>query len=333
MLTNARLIQLILALLIGMACNKQSGNDVFKINSYSIAINGSVKSTIYYKGNFYCLTDSGKFVCLSEGFEINRPLTDSINQRQFDYFYLGNDTLIAGNYSEDTTAKNLFLDNNLKWKRLTRNQYGGGVIYEDDLYTVESCCVGEFGGAAFFKDKRTKRVFSCPATCATAVNKFNNSYYLTNSLNHLSGFSEFLKIDDPSKLYELTADSLKNHCNWWMSLIPEEDHSDRKKYTKSKARFETGTQKIFDTIGVISLTSFIYNDKLYHVNYDMQKAFISTLQENTLITLDTITNKSLWSYNGYNRKYGEMQLFSFSNDETSGFLVARNNTVSLILFK
>lgn len=244
---------------------------------------------------------------------------------RFYFAYLSGDTLIAGNYINDTTAKTYYLDQNQKWQPTT-NLQSDKPFFEDERFIVRTCCVGEFGGAIFFTDKQSKRVYSCPSTCATVINKINGSYYVTNTLAHMSGSTEILKIEDPTKLYELKADSLKNGCNWYMHFVTYEDG-----YAGMK-KFEIGTQKILDTIGVLTMTSFIFNDQLYHINTDFKKTFISKIQGDSLLFVDSIFNKPLWSYEPTNSKYGTMDLHSFNNRETSGFFTISNDTISIITF-
>ena len=243
----------------------------------------------------------------------------------FYFSYLSGDTLIAGKYINDTIAETYYLDENQKWQLTTKTQ-AYKPFFEDERFIVRTCCVGEFGGAIFFTDKKTRRVYSCPSTCATIINKINGSYYVTNSLAHMSGSTEILKIVNPTKLYELNADSLKNGCNWYMQFVTlEDDYAEMKK-------FEIGTQKILDTIGVLTTTSFIFNNQLYHINTDFQKTFISKIQGDSLLLVDSIFNKPLWSYEPESKKYGTMDLYSFNNREISGFFTISKDTVSIITF-
>lgn len=300
-------------------------DDKFVVKTYSIALNTNVRTTIFYKNHYYCLTGNKQFICLNNKFEIDSSITNSISQQHFDYSFISGDTLIAGVYVKDTATKNYYLNNELKWQLLTKNQKHEP-FFEDEKFSVTSCCVGEFGGAVFFTDKKNKRVYSCPATCATIINKVGGIYFVTNTLAHMDGSTEILKIEDPTKLYELTADSLKNHCNWWTQFVTYEDHFAGMK------KFEIGTQKILDTIGILTMTSFVFNDQLYHINSDRKKTFISKIQGDTLLLIDSIFNKRLWSYEPENRKYGKMQLHAFNNRETSGFLTINSDTISIITF-
>lgn len=306
--------------------SKLSPIDKFIVKTYSIALNTNVKTSLFYNGHYYCLTDDKKFICLNNKFEVDSSFTNSINQQQFDYSFLSGDTLIAGNYVKGRVKKNYYLNSEMKWELLTKNQKGEP-FFEDDKFMVYTCCVGEFGGAIFFTDKKSNRVYSCPAICATIINKVGEIYFVTNSLAHMEGSTEILKIEDPTKLYELTADSLKNNCNWWTQFVTYEDHFAGMK------KFEIGTQKILDTIGVLTMASFVFNDQLYHINSDKNKTFISKIQGDSLLLIDSIFNKLLWSYEPKNRKYGKMQLHSFNNRETSGFLTINSDTISIITFE
>lgn len=98
-------------------------------------------------------------------------------------------------------------------------------------------------------------------------------------------------------------------------------------------KFEIGTQKIIDTTGILTMTSFVFNDQLYHINSDRKKTFISKIQGDSLLLIDSIFNKRLWSYEPEIRKYDKMQLHCFSNRETSGFLTINADTISIIIFE
>jgi len=326
--TTMRHIIFIILTTIIWSCGQKSKPDPvdkFVVKTYFIALDTNVRTTVFYKNHYYCLTGNNQFICLNNRFEVDSGVTNSISQMKFYFSYLSGDTLIAGNYINDSTAKTYFLDENQKWQPTTKTQ-ADKPFFEDERFIVRTCCVGEFGGAIFFTDKKSKRVYSYPSTCATIINKISGSYYVTNTLAHKSGSTEILKIEDPSKLYELKADSLKNSCNWYMHFVTYEDG-----YAGMK-QFEIGTQKILDTIGVLTMTSFVFNNQLYHINADFKKTFISKIQGDSLLLVDSIFNKPLWSYEPENRKYGKMDLHSFNNRETSGFFAISNDTISIITF-
>lgn len=309
-------------------CTQQSqpnAPDKFVVKTYRIALDTNIQHTLYYKNHYYCLRGDRQFICLDNKFEVDSGLTNPLNQILFDFYYLSGDSLIAANHVNISTTITYFLDEHQQWQQLTKMP-PAKPFFEDERFTVSTCCVGEWGGAIFFTDKQSKRVHSCPATCATNINKINSSYYVTNSLAHLSGSTEILKIDDPSKLYELKADSLKNFCNWYYKFVTAEDG-----YAGMK-QFEIGTQKLIEYTGIITLTSFIFNNQLYHISTDLEKTFLCKIQGDSLVITDSIFNKPLWSYEPENQKYGEMDLHSFNNRDVSGFITIRNDTISIIAF-
>lgn len=303
--------------------SKSAHVDKFVIKTYSIALDTNVQTTLYFNNHYYCLTAKRQFICLDNEFKVDSSITNSISQQPFDYSYISGDSLIAVVYVKDAISKEYYLNSELKWQPLSKT-LKPNPFFEDDKFTVSSCCAGEWGGAVYFTNKKSNRVYSCPATCATIINKIGEIYFLTNTLEHISGSTKILKIEDPTKLYELTADSLKNHCNWWTKFVTWED------YFAGMKKFEIGTQKIFDTIGVLTLTSFVFNNNLYHINSDRNKTFISKIQGDSLLILDSIFNKRLWSYAP--EKYGKMQLSSFYNQEISGFLTINGDRISIITF-
>lgn len=305
--------------------NKPDLTEKFVVKTYSITSDTTVRSTLFYKDHYYCLTEKMQFVCLNNKFQVDSSITNFINQMPFYFSYLSGDTLMAGTYINNKTTETYFLDQNHKWQPTTKMQ-SYKPFFEDERFIIRTCCMGEFGGAIFFTEKQSKRVYSCPSTCVVNINKINGSYYVTNSLAHMSSSTEILRIDDPTKLYELKADNLKNGCNWYMRFVTSKDG-----YAGMR-KFEIGTQKILDTIGVLTMTSFIYNKQLYHINTDFEKTFISKNQGDSLYFVDSIFNKPLWSYNPENRKYGTMTLYSFNNRKTSGFFKISNDTISIITF-
>jgi len=304
-------------------------SEKFVVKKYSIPGLNKIRTVIFFKDHYYCLASNKRFICLNNKFDLDSTITNSINNIDFDYAFLLGDSLIAVTYNNGEFSQDYYLNKEVKWQ-LSKSKHSPQLFYEDDKYLAYECCVGEYGGALFFTNKQTKRVYSCPATCARNINKFDGSYYVTISLTHLEGSTKILKIDDPSKLYELTVDSMKTYCNWWTQLTSEKGHNNGGKYSK----FEIGTKKILDTIGVLTMTSFVYNNNLYHINTDRRnRTFISKIQGDSLLLIDSIFNQSLWSYNPENRKFGSMQLHSFNNHETSGFLTIKNDTISIIIFE
>jgi len=84
----------------------------------------------------------------------------------------------------------------------TKKYMAADQLYEDNSYDVRECCAGEFGGNVFFVNKKTNRVTLYPATCASEIIKVNAGYFMSESLQHLAGTTEYSIILNPEKLPE-----------------------------------------------------------------------------------------------------------------------------------
>lgn len=304
------------------SCGRRSTpdrTDKFVVRNFSIPFDTTVWITHYYQGIYYCLTVNKQFICLNDKFEVDSIITNSINTQNFDYAYLAGDTLVAVTSPWDILRKSYFLNSNFQWQSQTKES-SSDPFYEDDNFLVSTCCNGEFGGAVFFMEKQNNRVFSLPATCATIINKLGDFYFLTISLAHGQGSTEVLKIEDPTQLYELTEDSLKNNCHWWY----DKDYGNEE--------FLEGTQKMLDTLGLLTLTSFIFQNKLYHICTDFKSTYIAKIQDNKLIWVDSLSEKALWSHVPRNMKHETLSVHSFYNREVSGFFTIKNDTISIVTF-
>jgi hypothetical protein len=305
--------------------NSSSLEKTFITKTYSVTIDKKVKNIIYYKNYFFCLDEDSHLVCLTKRFAIDREMTDSINTSKFENIFLSNDTLFAFNRLKNQVTDLHYLNGN-EWQKSQSNIIDHP-LYEDSLYIASSCCAGEFGGSLFFSDKFSKHVYSCPATCVTNVHRINGKYYITMSLAHSSGLSEVVRIDDPSKLFDLTSDSSNKTCNWW------KEKEQFIEYYKRNERIEIGAERLWDSVGILTMTSFVYNNELYHLNCDRKKTFLSKTQGDSLFYVDSIYNKPLWSHYAENSKFGNINLSRFGNYHgESGFITIEEDTISIISF-
>jgi hypothetical protein len=99
-------------------------------------------------------------------------------------------------------------------------------LYEDATYFVYGVSLGEFGGAAFFYHKPSRKTYSFQKNELVDVLKTKEGYELTTSLPHGSGFMSLVTIRDPLKLvlvpdklnflrYEFTTRSFRPLYDFW----------------------------------------------------------------------------------------------------------------------
>lgn len=308
----------------------------FIVKDYSYSLDRLVQKTFFYRNHYFSITDGGKFLCLTDHFSIDSGLTEKMNQTHFEYVDMYADTLFAIN-TRGTDSKVYYLDNDWQWQpgaRLSNLK----TLFEDKSFQITSCCFGEFGGSVFFREIATNRVYSCPATCAIAVNKLGSSYFITSVLNHMDESSSIIKVDNPLELYELISGSHKNSCNWWYDLINEArrlSSSEHDIYTSMMQNFSKGTDTILDSSGVLISTSFVFADQLYHILPKENKLIIGKIQADSIIPVDTLLKFAPYFTRSENQFAGTRQLCSFRDADTdaSGFLTISNDTISIVTFR
>lgn len=193
-------------------------------------------------------------------------------------------------------------------------------IFEDSLYIASKTCSGEWGGTIKFKNKKTGIKYSASSTCPVVVNKLNGKYYITNTLAHLSGFSEILEISNPDSM---TVFELPKQISKKGKTIVRYVGDDESKSTN-------GTKQLVDSIGVLTLASFPHNGQLYHIVTDFKKTFLTKIENNRFVTLDTISDKSIWTYDPevFLKDDGHL-IVLFKNQEVEGVLDIYENQITV----
>ena len=127
---------------------------------------------------------------------------DLNNQKQKEAFEIWKKkNLVAGNYSfnydtSDTRYLKLYARNSF--------QTPCPCVYKDSIYAVYSLCRGEFGGFLFFEERiNPQYYYIIGAQCATFVDYFDGSFYITETMPHMYGFGRIVKIDDPKNLIRI----------------------------------------------------------------------------------------------------------------------------------
>jgi len=184
----------------------------------------------------------------------------------------------------------------------------------------------------FFLSKKSNKIYECASTCSVSVVKFNNRYLVTASLAHLAGFTNIFEIDNPEDLKVRKRDT---------SFIKKMPNGRKVQYVgDDESKSTKGTNQLIDSIGIESGGSFIYRNQLFSlISQDKSSfrkksaaTFITTITNKKLITLDTIANFSMWSYEPIYRIYQNQTICNFANDGKSGFVVIADNKLTLYTF-
>ena len=193
------------------------------------------------------------------------------------------------------------------------------VLYEDADYIVTKSCSGEWGGSIFFKNKQSGIEYTCSATCPVAINLIDGKYVVTNSLPHLSGSSSIIEIEDPELMSIFQMPKPREIKNGIKQYYPGE--------TESKSN--VGVKKIWNELGTLALTSFQFEEKLYHIISKDGKTFLSTIENNELKILNTISEDGLWDYDPKTFKDKNGNLTVFFNNGISGYIEIKKNRIKV----
>ena len=197
-------------------------------------------------------------------------------------------------------------------------------FFEDDKYVVRKTCSGEWGGTVWFKNKKTGIERSCVASCPLVINKLDGKYFVTATLNHMVGFSQVLEIENPELLNVFKLPKPRVVVGKRIIMYVGDDET---KSTK-------GSKILLDTMKVSMLLSFPLNGQLYHLFTDYRKTYLGKIQDKKLVTIDVVSQESLWSYDAevIKTREGHFIVF-FKNEKVEGYLDVFGNSVNVVRYR
>ncbi|MGR3854926.1 hypothetical protein [Chryseobacterium indologenes] len=210
------------------------------------------------------------------------------------------------------------VDKNIVDELKTIKLHPAGLLYSDTIYEVWKTCSGEWGGTVYFKNKKSGKIYNATASCPVSVNKINNTYYLSNSMSHLSGNSDILQIADPEKMEQVTE-------------IPIHGRGVSTRAYESQSL--KGTKKIVGCFETLLMSSFVYQQKLYSIlsHNDSGKVTISELRGNKFYSIQEI-DKKFFSDNPLIIKKSETYQKIYFQQPNPGILEINKNKIRFISY-
>lgn len=296
----------------------------FQKEFHNYKLDGEIRVSVLFKGDFYCLkTDNQIFIVNAKSNLIDNSYQDNSKAIGLQNLYLRNDTLIGEGKTET-----YFLKNDNSWVLLRKGIFRETPVLSDDNYTITSTCSGEWGGSLYFRHKKTNKIYKCNCTCAVNVIKSNGAYLATASLSHMAGFANIFIVDDPSKLKPLNKDYLTkgrfiviNGKKTRIGLVGEDESSSKQ-----------GTRQLIDSIGITIASGFLYNSVRYFIVEKYKNVSIDTIRNNVLVPIDDLTKLNIWSDYPENRTSGQKQVYTFTNEQNTGFVFIDKNRLSFYIF-
>lgn len=218
--------------------------------------------------------------------------------------------------AQNFKVKTHYLDKEIisKTKDSIFSIYNDQPFYEDETYSVEKYCKGEWGGVVVFTNKISNIKFICKSTCAVNLIRFNKTYIISNTLNHLGSSSTVLEIQNAEHLTKIENIDLKN--------IDFERVSTK------------GSKELIKTYGYKTLGSFINNNNLYFVICDSSETFIAQIQNKEFKLVKKIFNQELFSVSNVNYKLENGATYiPFSDFKNSGYILIFENKIDLFFEK
>lgn len=323
-------IYIIILTFITASCQPQELN--VNIKNVEINIPGSPGPWLKYNDNFYCYfkTDNDKFSSGSNHqfyiLEKNGQIKSKIDVPQklqtFYYdLYIKNDTIFTTEYYDHNTFYLDQTDNN--W---IETKKGIDLYYDDKNYSVYSLDFGEWGGVTWFKDKQTGKQFEIGAT-TPIINKLGESYYLTAG-------KSVLKIDNPKML-----DKSEEPYDYQKAVLDERFRREGNYSTNgAEIIFEYENDDYFNPTFSLA-TSFISNDKLYHLYKDSISTKIGTIENKKLVPFYEFKSEIRpfqWNYDTRNPiQNNNFQSVQFRTDKDSvyGIIEINKNDFKVTYFK
>ncbi|MFN8273424.1 MAG: hypothetical protein U0X58_00935 [Flavobacteriaceae bacterium] len=187
----------------------------------------------------------------------------------------------------------------------------GLIVWEDEEFIVSNNCLGEFGGAIIFREKKTNDEYVCKAQCAKMINKLNGKYYVTVTNYHGNLFSEIIEIENPKSL-------------------------EKKSSQKSIQDYSSQGSKILLNINDFDiLLSFKYNDELFHIITNDYKAFLIKIENNQYEILNVLSDQNgLYMMSPKIQTIAENHFIIFDDDEKdAGFTEVFENQITINTYK
>ncbi len=313
-------IQIIILTLLTASCESQELNVTYE--NIEIDIPGKPGPWLKYGDDFYCYfkTDNDKFssgsnhqfYILDKDGKIKSKIEVPKKLQTFYYdLYLKNDTIFTTEYYDHNT---FYLDQ--KTNSWIETKKGADIYYEDEDYVVYSLDFGEWGGVTWFKNKHTKNQFEIGVT-TPSVNKLNEAYYLTAG-------KSILKINEPAKL-----DESKEPYNYEKAVADDRYHREGNYSTNgAETIFEYENDDYFNPTFSLA-TSFISNDKLYHLYKDSISTKIGTIENKKLVPFYEFKSKIRpfqWNYDTRNPiQNNNFQSVQFRTDKDSVYGIIEIN--------
>ncbi|OFY83538.1 MAG: hypothetical protein A3F72_13015 [Bacteroidetes bacterium RIFCSPLOWO2_12_FULL_35_15] len=230
--------------------------------------------------------------------------------------FLRHDTIFVKTYMDGETY--YFNIDKLAWVTI---KDADDMIFEDERYYFTYLDFGEWGSTTWCKDKLTGNEYEL-ASSGTIINKIDSVYYITAGL-------KILKIENPLKLKQC-----KN--GYFYETVRQKKFSEgTNSLAGAEVLFDDTTYSEFEQKEpkLIVATSFVADNKLFHLCMDSTQTFIAKL-ENGHMTPIQIIGKNIstfdWTYSDRNKvQKDSSQLLKFKTKNLFGLIEIKGQEINI----
>lgn len=304
----------------------------FNLEFKTIEINipGYMGPSLVYKDNFYCFyrteihNSTGarhQFYIINMDGTIRRKIFVP-KELQVPYYdlYVKNDSIFSTEYYNSNT---FYLDEkNNNWRAVKK---ASDLYFSDENYNIYARDYGEWGAITWFENKKSKKQFELGIK-SPIVNKLKNKYILTSS-------RLITEISNPENLTE------SKEPYDYEEIVVKERYSGRGTMSLEgvKILYENPIA-YFSKPKLVINTSFIANDKLYHVYRDSTNLKIGFIKDSvfqSVYEFEKIKHAFRFHYDNRNVVNNNKQSLQFRthNKNTHGIMFIDNKDVNVTFFK
>ncbi len=254
------------------------------------AVNISLKNAVKFNNKYYCIINetpltepswnTNKFIIISDegDFVKEVELPDKFIKTFYTDLFIYNDRVTIKDYY---TSNTFYLDTiQYKW---IETEEADDLIYEDEGFYITYMDFGEWGSTTWFRDKKTNKEYDVYGF--SNVFRLNGDFYFITygKVNKLKDISK-LKLSKEDYYYKKIKNGSALEKQFFGSINEPELIT-----CFQDTNYDRYSRRNYTSI----MTSFIANNKLYHVCSDSTKKYIGYVSNKNIILIDTLPDDIL----------------------------------------
>jgi len=285
------------------------------------AIKVELTHAVKHKDIFYCFFNEVKkdnsrqdikffFIFMEKGDNLRKiEVPNEIQNTVYFDLFLRNDTIFTKTYMN---SKTFYFDRNKqKWRKTSEVD---DMTYEDERFYFTYLDFGEWGYTTWVKDKQTGKQYELESS-GEIINRVDSIYYITTN-------KQILKIDNPTKL------KISNDDYLYEDIRKKALAKGTNSFQGAEIIYKDTTYSEWDWFdnkpNLRILTSFVRENKIYHICVDSTKTFVAELDNGEMKPFQKIENKLSFfdwqfSYRSKIQKDGS-QLLKFKSNNNFGIM-------------